>query len=102
LSENGKNASVIAAPGALRQNILEDVMRSFPLFSKAILIIAVSGLSACATSGVSPSDLYQPHYGVHVFEHFDASANPDPAAVANGLYVPRYLRPSPSPSSWAP
>jgi hypothetical protein len=86
----------------LREGFLEDAMISFSHFSKAILIIAVSGLSACATSGVSPSDLYRPHYGMHVFEHFDASADPDPAAVANGLYVPRYLRPSPSASSWAP
>jgi hypothetical protein len=71
--------------------------------AKATLLIAVSGLTACATgSGVSVSDLYKPNYGRHVFPHFDASADPDPAAVTNGLYVPRTLRSAPSQSSWAP
>jgi hypothetical protein len=82
--------------------ILGDVMRLLSI-AKATLLIAVLGLAACATgTGVTVSDLYKPNYGVHVFPHFDASADPDPAAIANGLYVPRTLRGVPSQSSWAP
>jgi hypothetical protein len=76
-------------------------MPSLSRLAKGILLIAVAGLSACATT-VSESDLYQPHWGVRVFPHFDASADPDPAAISNGLYVPRYLRAPQSQSSWAP
>jgi len=77
-------------------------MVSFSHIAKAALPIVALGLSACATSGVSVSDLYKDNYGVHVFPHFDASADPDPAAITNGLYVPRTLRAAPSQSSWAP
>jgi hypothetical protein len=78
-------------------------MPSFSHVVKATLLIAVLGLTACATgSGVTVADMYKTNYGVHVFPHFDASADPDPAAVTNGLYVPRTLRGTPSPSSWAP
>ena len=78
-------------------------MPSFPHFAKAALLVSVLGLTACATgSGVSVADMYKPHYGVQVFPHFDASADPDPAAITRGLYVPRALRGTPSQSSWAP
>lgn len=70
--------------------------------AKGILLIAIAGLSACATGGVSVSDMYQPNFGVRVMPHFDASGDPDPAAISNGLYVPRGLRPPPSQSSWSP
>lgn len=68
--------------------------------AKTLLLISVVGLSACAS--VSVSDMYRPNFGVRVFPHFDASADPDPAAISNGLYVPRGLRPPPSQSSWSP
>jgi hypothetical protein len=78
-------------------------MPSFLHIAKAALLITVLGLTACATgSGVSVADLYKANYGVRVFPHFDASADPDPAVIANGLYVPRTLRGVPSQSSWAP
>ena len=81
---------------------LEGFMVSFSHMAKAALLISALGLSACATSGVSVSDLYKDNYGVQVFPHLDASADPDPVALTNGLYVPRTLRAAPSPSSWAP
>lgn len=78
-------------------------MQSFSLLAKACLLITVLGLTACATgSGVSVADMYKTNYGVRVFPHFDASADPDPAAIANGLYMPRTLRGAPAKSSWAP
>ena len=77
-------------------------MVSFPRIAKAGLLVTALGLSACATSSVSVSDLYKDNFGVHVFPHFDASADPDPATISNGLYVPRTLRAAPSQSSWAP
>lgn len=77
-------------------------MPSFSLIAKGGLLAAALGLSACATSGVSVEDMYKPNFGRHVFPHFDASANPDPGIVANGLYVPRSLRSAPSSSSWSP
>ena len=58
--------------------------------TKATLVIAVLLLSACATS-VSVSDLSSPNFGYRVLPHFDASVDPDPRAVANGLYAPRPL-----------
>jgi hypothetical protein len=72
-------------------------------------LIAVLLLSACA-SAVSMSDLYQPNFGRQVLPHWDGSADPDPMAVANGLYTPRALQPcyqcSPQAqfqwSGWAP
>ncbi len=54
--------------------------------------LAVLLLSACATS-VSVSDLYQPNFGRQVLPHFDASADPDPVAITNGLYAPWPLDP---------
>ena len=78
-------------------------MPSFSLLAKTCLLVSVLGLAACATgSGVSVADMYKTHYGVRVFPHFDASADPDPAAITHGLYVPRTLRGAPSQSSWAP
>lgn len=71
-----------------------------------LLIACVVLLSACAT-GVSVSEMYQPNFGVRVLPHLDASVDPDPMAVANGLYMPRplqgpcYLCSSQSKSNWA-
>jgi hypothetical protein len=61
-------------------------MPSLPSYAKAWLLIAVSLLSACASS-VSVEDLYKPNFGRQVFPHFDASADPDPLAITNGLYA---------------
>ena len=58
--------------------------------TKATLTIAVLLLSACAT-GVSVSDLSGDNFGYRVFPHFDASVDPDPRAVVNGLYAPQPL-----------
>jgi hypothetical protein len=60
-------------------------MPSLPSCTKGALLIAVLLLSACAT--VSESDLYQPNFGRWAPEHFDASVDPDPRAIANGLYA---------------
>ena len=60
-------------------------MPSLPSCAKGALLIAVLLLSACAT--VSESDLYQSNYGVWAPAHFDASVDPDPRAIANGLYA---------------
>ena len=59
--------------------------------TKVALLVAVTLLSACATS-VSVSDLYEPNYGVRKFSHFDAAVDPDPMAITNGLYAPRPLQ----------
>ena len=84
-------------------------MPSLPSCTKGALLIAVLLLSACAT--VSESDLYQPNFGKWEPEHFDASVDPDPRAIANGLYaspsfqVPCFRCSSQSQlnwSSWAP
>ncbi len=70
--------------------------------AKITLLLAASLLSACATS-VSVSDLYQPNFGRHVLPHFDASADPDPLAIANGLYAPRPLQDGQfTGAGWAP
>ena len=58
--------------------------------TRATLAIAVLFLCACATS-VSVSDLSSPNFGYRVFPHFDAAVDPDPRAVANGLYAPQPL-----------
>ena len=60
-------------------------MPSLPSCTKGALLIAILLLSACAT--VSPSDLYQPNFGRWSPAHFDASVDPDPRAIANGLYA---------------
>ena len=60
-------------------------MPSLPSYAKVCLLVAVSLLSACAS--VTADDLYKPNFGMHVFPHFDASADPDPLAVTNGLYA---------------
>lgn len=65
-------------------------MTSLAHCTKATLLIAVLLISACATS-VSVSDLSSPNFGYRVLPHFDASVDPDPMAVANGLYAPRSL-----------
>jgi hypothetical protein len=55
--------------------------------SKAALLIPALLLGGCAT--VSVSDLSQPNFGRVQYSHFDASENPDPMNIANGLYTPR-------------
>ena len=77
-------------------------MRAISLMMKAGVLVTALGLSACATSGVSVEDMYQPNFGRTVFPHFDASASPDPGIIANGMYVPRNFRAAPSSSSWSP
>jgi hypothetical protein len=74
--------------------------------TKGGLLVAALLLSACATS-VSVSDMYKPNFGLRVYPHFDAAGDPDPMAVANGLYAPRplegpcYLCSSQSQFNWA-
>jgi hypothetical protein len=57
----------------------------------ALLAAACLLLGACATRDYV-SDMYQPNYGLRVYRHFDASGDPDPVAVANGLYTSRPLQ----------
>jgi hypothetical protein len=59
--------------------------------AKGALLAAASLLGACATS-VSVSDLNESNFGYRVMPHFDASADPDPAAINRGLYMPRSLQ----------
>jgi hypothetical protein len=66
-------------------------MPSFPSYAKAWLLIGVVALlSACA--GVTADDLYKPNFGRQLLPHFDASADPDPLAITNGLYASPSLR----------
>jgi hypothetical protein len=65
-------------------------MPKFIFRTVAGLSIAASLLSACATT-VSVSDLSEANFGYRVFPHFDASIDPDPRAIANGLYAPQPL-----------
>jgi hypothetical protein len=70
-------------------------MPSLPSCAKACVLVgislaAVSLLSACAT--VTADDLYKPNFGRQVLPHFDASADPDPMAITNGLYASPNLR----------
>jgi hypothetical protein len=61
-------------------------MPSLPNDVKACLLIAAASLlSACAS--VTADDLYKPNFGRHLLPHFDASADPDPLAITNGLYA---------------
>jgi hypothetical protein len=83
-------------------------MASFPHREKGALLIAVLILSGCATS-VSVSDLSGPNYGLRVLPHFDASFDPDPTALANGIYAYKPLQDrcyrcyqSPNASAWSP
>jgi len=66
-------------------------MPSLPGYAKACLLIGVSFLGA-ACAGVTADDLYKPNFGRQLLPHFDASADPDPMAVANGLYASPSLR----------
>jgi hypothetical protein len=84
-------------------------MPSLPIYKKALVLMVVSLLSACAS--VTADDLYKPNFGKQVFPHFDGSRDPDPMAVTNGLYAspsihgPCYLCSSQSAfnsSAWAP
>ena len=84
-------------------------MPSLPIYKKALVLVGVSLLSACAS--VTADDLYKPNFGKQVFPHFDGSRDPDPMAVTNGLYAspsihgPCYLCSSQSAfnsSAWAP
>jgi ABC-type oligopeptide transport system substrate-binding subunit len=65
-------------------------MRVFARFAGCAVVLAASLLGACAS--VSESDLYKPDYGVVKFSHFDASVDPDPDAIARGLYMPRSIQ----------
>jgi hypothetical protein len=67
------------------------VLPSLSQCAKGLLLIAVFLLDACAT-GEYISDIYKPNFGLRVFPHFDASVDPDPIAIANGLYAPRPLQ----------
>jgi hypothetical protein len=84
-------------------------MPSLPIYAKALVLMGVLLLSACAS--VTADDLYKPNFGKQVFPHFDGSRDPDPMAVAHGLYAspsihdPCYLCSSQSgfnSSAWAP
>jgi len=55
------------------------------------LLVSVGLLAGCAGRDYV-SDMYTPNFGLRVFPHFDASADPDPMAVANGLYAPQPLQ----------
>lgn len=66
-------------------------MSKFILRTMAGLPAAVLLLSGCATN-VSVSDLSGPNFGYRVFPHFDASVDPDPRAIVNGLYAPQPLQ----------
>jgi hypothetical protein len=66
-------------------------MASLSHCTRFALLAAVSLLSACATT-VSVSDLSEPNFGYRVMPHFDASVDPDPMAIANGLYAPHNLQ----------
>ena len=78
--------------------------------SRGALLGAALLLSACATQDYA-SRMSEPHFGLRMFPHFDASLDPDPRAIANGLYTsqplqgPCYLCSSQSSltwSSWSP
>ena len=58
---------------------------------KATSLIVALSLSACATT-VSVSDLSEPNFGYRLLPHFDGASDPDPRAVANGLYAVRPLQ----------
>lgn len=66
-------------------------MRSLLRCTQGALLVSVGLLSACAGRDYV-SDMYTPNFGLRVFPHFDASADPDPMAVANGLYSPQPLQ----------
>ncbi len=85
-------------------------MHSLPKGLKRALFGAALLLSGCATQNYA-SRMYDPNFGLREFPHFDASLDPDPKAIANGLYTteplrgPCYLCASQSPftwSSWSP
>jgi len=67
------------------------MMRSLGRCTQVALVGAAFLLSACATQDYV-SDMSQPNFGSRVLPHFDASADPDPVAVANGLYSSRPLQ----------
>jgi hypothetical protein len=58
------------------------------------VLIAASLLGACAMQHDYLSDMYQSDYGAGArhLPHFDASADPDPLAITNGLYTQRPLQ----------
>jgi hypothetical protein len=66
-------------------------MRLIVNSSKGALIGAALLLSACATQDYA-SRMSEPNFGLRMFPHFDASVDPDPEAIANGLYTPRPLQ----------
>ncbi len=81
-------------------------MPSLSCCAKCALLVVPLLLGACATS-VSVADLSRPNFGVQVLPHLDASVDPDPMAIANGLYRSRPLQNScytcaaQSPLNWA-
>lgn len=86
-----KDATVTCTRGVVRVLFLEGVMRSFRRCIQGASLVSVGLLSACAGRDYV-SDMYTPNFGLRVFSHFDASADPDPMAVANGLYAPQPLQ----------
>ena len=68
-------------------------MPALPSCTKGALLLVVLLLSACAT--VSEADLHQANFGVWKPAHFDASVDPDPQAISNGLYAsPSFASPN--------
>jgi hypothetical protein len=59
--------------------------------SKGALLAAAFLFSGCATQDYA-SRMYGPNFGLRVFPHFDASLDPDPKAIANGLYTAKLLQ----------
>ncbi|MEA3142417.1 MAG: hypothetical protein QOK23_4586 [Gammaproteobacteria bacterium] len=83
-------------------------MPTFPQYKRGALLIAVLILSGCATE-VSIADLSGPNYGLRLLAHFDASLDPDPTALANGIYASKPLQDwcyrcyqAPDASAWSP
>lgn len=66
-------------------------MTLFTSCANGTLVATALLLCACAPS-VSVSDLSKPNFGLRVLPHLDASVDPDPAAIANGLYSSRPLQ----------
>jgi hypothetical protein len=58
--------------------------------SKGALMGAALLLSACATQDYA-SRISEPNFGLRIIPHFDASLDPDPKAIADGLYTSQPL-----------
>jgi hypothetical protein len=66
-------------------------MRSLPRCIQGALLVSVGLLRACAGRDYV-SDMYTPNFGLRKYPHFDAAADPDPTAIANGLYAPQQFQ----------